>query len=46
MGSSYTAFDLFAQVVEAAIPYAITWRVGMWVVNTILDWVTGTNDRI
>lgn len=41
-----SAFELFEQVVAAGIPYAITWRVGMWVVNTILDWVTGTNDRI
>lgn len=40
------SFELFAQVVAAGIPYAVTWRVGMWVVNTVLDWVTGTNDRI
>ena len=40
------AITLFGQVVAAGIPYAITWRVGMWVVNTLLDWVTGSNDRI
>ena len=41
-----TALELFAEVVKAGIPYAITWRVGMWVVNTLLDWVTGSSDRI
>lgn len=40
------ALNLFAMVVEHGIPYALTWRVGMWIVNTLLDWVTGTNDRI
>lgn len=40
------ALELFEQVVRAGIPYAITWRVGTWIVNTLLDWVTGTNDRI
>ena len=41
-----SALDLFNQVVVAGIPYAITWRVGMWVVNTLLDWVTGSSDSI
>lgn len=40
------ALELFTMVVVAGIPYAITWRVGMWIVNTLLDWVTGTSDRI
>lgn len=40
------ALELFAMVVTAGIPYAITWRIGMWIVNTLLDWVTGTSDRI
>lgn len=40
------ALDLFEMVVVAGIPYALTWRVGMWIVNTLLDWVTGSNDRI
>lgn len=40
------ALELFAEVVKQGIPYAITWRIGMWIVNTLLDWVTGTNDRI
>lgn len=42
----FSALELFGLVVAAGIPYAITWRVGMWVINTMLDWVTGTNDRI
>lgn len=42
----FSALELFGQVVAAGIPYAVTWRVGMWVINTMLDWVTGTNDRI
>lgn len=41
-----TVIDLFAEVVKYGVPYAITWRVGLWIVNTLLDWVTGTNDRI
>lgn len=41
-----SAIELFAEVVKEGMPYAITWRVGMWIVNTLLDWVTGTNDRI
>lgn len=41
-----SALELFAEVVSAGIPYAITWRVGTWIVNTLLDWVTGTNDRL
>lgn len=41
-----SALELFEQVVIAGIPYAITWRVGTWIVNTLLDWVTGTYDRL
>lgn len=40
------ALDTFALVVEAGIPYAITWRIGIYIVNTLLDWVTGRNDRL
>lgn len=36
-----TAFDLFSAVVSASVPYAITWIVGTWVVNTVITWVTG-----
>lgn len=38
--------ELFAKIVEEGIPYALTWRVGIWIVNTLLDWVTGTHDRL
>lgn len=40
------ALELFEMVVAAGVPYALTWRIGMWIVNTLLDWVTGSNDRI
>lgn len=40
------AIELFAKIVEVGIPYAITWRIGIWIVNTLLDWVTGTHDRL
>lgn len=36
-----TAFELFEEVVRASVPYAITWTVGTWVVNTMINWVTG-----
>lgn len=36
-----TAFELFSEVVSASAPYAITWIVGTWVVNTVITWVTG-----
>ncbi len=36
-----SAFELFREVVQASIPYALTWVVGTWVVNTVLNWVTG-----
>ena len=36
-----TAFELFEEVVRASTPYAITWIVGTWVVNTVITWVTG-----
>lgn len=35
------AFELFAEVVRASAPYAVTWVVGTWVVNTVINWVTG-----
>lgn len=36
-----TAFELFCEVARASAPYAITWTVGTWVVNTVINWVTG-----
>lgn len=35
------ALQLFEQVVSASVPYALTWIVGTWVVNTTITWVTG-----
>lgn len=36
-----TALKLFEMVVQESIPYAITWIIGTWVVNTTVTWVTG-----
>lgn len=36
-----TALNLFEQVVSSSVPYAVTWIVGTWVVNTVITWVTG-----
>lgn len=35
------AMDTFLLVVQAGVPYAITWRIGMYIVNTLIRWVTG-----
>lgn len=40
------AIDTFALVVQAGVPYAIVWRIGTYIVNTLLDWVTGRGDRL
>lgn len=37
----FSALELFRMVVQESIPYAITWIVGTWVVNTTVSWVTG-----
>lgn len=36
-----TALELFVEVVRFSVPYAVTWIVGTWVVNTLINWVTG-----
>lgn len=36
-----TALELFEQVVVSSVPYALTWIIGTWVVNTTITWVTG-----
>lgn len=36
-----SALNLFEMVVRESVPYAITWIVGTWVVNTMITWVTG-----
>lgn len=41
-----TAFKLFEEVVRASVPYAVTWTVGTWVVNTMITWVTGRGYQI
>lgn len=40
------ALQLFSLVCTAAVPYAITWRIGVWIINTMLDFVTGRSDRL
>lgn len=32
---------LFTEVVNAGVPYALTWIIGKYVVNTLISWVTG-----
>ncbi len=36
-----TALELFEEVVRMSAPYAVTWVIGTWVVNTVITWVTG-----
>lgn len=40
------ALALFASIVSQAVPYAITWRIGIYIVNTLLEWVTGGSNRL
>lgn len=40
------ALGLFGQIVEAGIPYVITWRIGIYVVNTLVEWVTGGSNQL
>lgn len=40
------ALALFADLVAQGAPYALTWRVGIYIVNTLLDWVTGNSNRL
>ena len=35
------ALSLFEEVVRLTAPYAVTWIIGTWVVNTTITWVTG-----
>lgn len=41
-----SALELFKEVVSASVPYALTWAVGKWIVNTLLDWMMGRSDRL
>lgn len=36
-----TALEVFGEVVRLSAPYAVTWVVGTWIVNTVITWVTG-----
>ncbi len=36
-----TALEVFGEVVKLSAPYAVTWVVGTWIVNTVITWVTG-----
>lgn len=38
--------ELFADIVRAGVPYAITWRIGIYIVNTLIEWVTGGSDKL
>lgn len=38
--------ETFSLVVQVGVPYAITWRIGIYIVNTLLDWVTGTRSTL
>lgn len=40
------AIALFAQIVEAGIPYVLTWRIGIYIVNTLVEWVTGGSNQL
>lgn len=40
------AIALFAQIVEAGVPYALTWRIGIYIVNTLIEWVTGGSNQL
>lgn len=39
-------FEVFCQCAEVGVPMAAVWTIGTWVVNTILDWVTGRGNRL
>lgn len=36
-----SALALFGEVVKMSAPFAVTWIVGTWVINTTITWVTG-----
>ena len=40
------AFEVFKECASSAVPCAIVWTIGTWVVNTTLDWVTGRGNRL
>lgn len=38
--------ELFSEIVRVGAPYAITWRVGIYIVNTLIEWVTGGSNQL
>lgn len=40
------AIDTFGIIVSAGVGYAIVWRIGIYIVNTLLDWVTGRGSSL
>lgn len=38
--------DTFALVAEYGAPYALTWAIGTYIVNTLIEWVTGGRNKL
>lgn len=38
--------QLFADVTMAGVPYIIVWRIGIYVVNTLVEWITGGRNEL
>lgn len=41
-----SVISLFADVIRAGVPYALTWIVGTWIVRTLIGMVTGRSYEI
>lgn len=37
---------VFAELVRAGAPYVLTWRIGIYIVNTLIEWVTGGSNQL
>lgn len=37
---------LFVDVAKAGIPFALVWRIGIYIVNTLIEWVTGGSNEL
>lgn len=37
---------LFGEIVKYGAPYAITWRIGIYIVNTLIEWITGGSNKL
>lgn len=40
------ALDVFGEIVKAGVPYALVWRIGIYIVNTLIEWVTGGSNTL